>query len=834
MQPENIPKKIGKYDVLSVLGRGGMGVVYRGQDPFIGRPVAIKTVTEAFIRDPLMLRRFYSEAEKTGMLAHPNIVIVYDVGEHDGYPYIVMQFIEGDPLDKLIKGNAPLPLIDKLKIMEQVCAALGYAHQRAMIHRDVKPANIIVQPDGVAKLLDFGIARWENVDRDLSMTQPGNIIGTVPYMAPERLNGRPLDGRSDVFAAGVVLFQLLTGRLPFEGEEMALCQKLLHSPHPPLSSLIQDYPIELEQVLDRALAKEPPDRYATAEEMAAELCAIIRAQTEGQVAEMLDQAEQLAADADFPGAKKLLLQILKLEGQNRRARALLGEVQEHFQRRQKVEQVHSLLGKARDALAGRNLDEAVVLLEQAERIAPGDTAVIAQLETARSSKLLHERIDGYLRQAEAARSSGNFPAARSILEKALELDTGNSRLRSVHASLVRQAEENTRRERMKGIFDRTRRQIDEQKYQDALTTLTEAEELDALDPELQTLLQTARTSLRDAQRRRVVEEVEQRAHAASSPEEIERAAALVARALDTMPYDSALLRIQAELQRQQRLNDEQRLLDETVRRCRALEADPVAALAVAREAMVRLPGNERLHSLQSALEARLASQSREQRRAEQLSTAREALTRRDFTGAIRVLSVCQQEGYTEDTAHLLQLAEAELLAQRRQKLLSLHYLPAETLLRAGDHASVVALLTPALAHLSEPRLQALLDRAEAALAEQAHARDQALAQLHRLLAAEAYEELAACAQTLPPVLQHDPAVIAALDQSVRGIEREWEQLHFLGRHHAAHGTSSTSAQEFTARCASVVDSPFLSALFVAAAKPLRSSTRTFFPPRKKS
>ena len=170
----------------------------------MGRQVAIKTVTEGLSNDAGMLQRFYREAEKMGMLKHPNIITVYDLGEQDGFPYIVMEYVEGDPLDRMILSEKPVSLIFKLRIIEQVCAALGYAHQNDVVHRDVKPANVIVRPDGVAKLLDFGIARQENRNIDRGLTEPGGVIGTVPYMAPERLRGAPLDGRSDIFATGVL------------------------------------------------------------------------------------------------------------------------------------------------------------------------------------------------------------------------------------------------------------------------------------------------------------------------------------------------------------------------------------------------------------------------------------------------------------------------------------------------------------------------------------------------------------------------------------------------------------------------------------------------------
>ena len=189
------PKKIGKYEITGVLGRGGMGVVYRAEDKRIGRLVAIKTLTEGFSGQPEMLERFYREAQ-AGILQHPNIVIVYDLGDEDGVPFIVMEYVEGDPLDKLISSGRQLNLVDKLSIIEQVCSALGYAHQRGVVHRDIKPANVIVQSDGTAKLVDFGIARVQNSGSESGLTRTGNVIGTVHYIAPERLRGRPFDGRS--------------------------------------------------------------------------------------------------------------------------------------------------------------------------------------------------------------------------------------------------------------------------------------------------------------------------------------------------------------------------------------------------------------------------------------------------------------------------------------------------------------------------------------------------------------------------------------------------------------------------------------------------------------
>src|SRR5215471_6454111 len=171
-------KKVGKYDVLDVIGRGGMGVIYKGVDPGIGRIVAIKMMTGAFADDPELLQRFYREAQSAGKLQHPNIVTIYDLGVEDGSPYLVMEFLEGESLDALIRSRRAISLEEKLDIVVQVCEGVGYAHKRHIVHRDIKPANVMLLKDGRVKIFDFGIARIG----EYRMTRPGQIMGSVQYM----------------------------------------------------------------------------------------------------------------------------------------------------------------------------------------------------------------------------------------------------------------------------------------------------------------------------------------------------------------------------------------------------------------------------------------------------------------------------------------------------------------------------------------------------------------------------------------------------------------------------------------------------------------------------
>ncbi len=288
----NIGRHIGKYEVTGVLGRGGMGVVYQAEDKRIGRLVAIKTLTEGFSSQADMMERFYREAH-AGILHHPNIVVVYDLGDEDGIPFIVMEYVEGKGLDRLIASGRELSLIDKLKMVEQICAALGYAHRHGVVHRDIKPANVIVQPDGVPKIVDFGIARMKSTDSGLTRT--GTFVGTIDYMAPERLKGQPFDGRSDIFSTGVMLYLLLTGHLPFSGEDLAVLHQLVNTPHPPLGACLSGHPSALDGIIDRALAKDPDRRYATAEEFGAALHAVIECLSKTQVA--VDQSSAEATTA---------------------------------------------------------------------------------------------------------------------------------------------------------------------------------------------------------------------------------------------------------------------------------------------------------------------------------------------------------------------------------------------------------------------------------------------------------------------------------------------------------------------------------------------------------
>jgi predicted Ser/Thr protein kinase/HAMP domain-containing protein len=260
-----------RFEVLALIGEGGMGVVYRARDRELGEIVALKLVrSEAMQNDPNALERFKDEVRLARRISHRNVARTHDFGESDGVYYVTMEYVAGTSLKELLKARGRLPVDATISVGKQLCRALEAAHDQGIIHRDVKPQNIIVAPDGVVKVMDFGIARA--VERKKGMTQTGLVVGTPEYMAPEQLMGGALDHRVDLFAAGVVLYECLAGRRPHEAETpMALVSKVLTEPVVPPHEFAQEIPLALSLLVARALAKDPGERPRSAGEMYEEL-----------------------------------------------------------------------------------------------------------------------------------------------------------------------------------------------------------------------------------------------------------------------------------------------------------------------------------------------------------------------------------------------------------------------------------------------------------------------------------------------------------------------------------------------------------------------------------
>ena len=270
------PKTIGRYEIIDELGHGAMGSVFRANDPAMNRIVALKTILPVALASEQgdeYRQRFYREARAAGALAHPGIVPVFDVGEHEGVPFLVMEFVKGQTLDHAMKKGERFSLERVCEIGQQIAEALGYAHRNGVIHRDIKPANILLTSQEAygaerAKITDFGVAKLTAGE----ITTTGQLLGTPAFMPPEQFTGAPIDGRADIFSLGVILYWMASGEQPFPGETMsAVSYKIVHTEPIPPAKLNPAIPAKLEGVILKCLAKSPADRYQTGEEVARDL-----------------------------------------------------------------------------------------------------------------------------------------------------------------------------------------------------------------------------------------------------------------------------------------------------------------------------------------------------------------------------------------------------------------------------------------------------------------------------------------------------------------------------------------------------------------------------------
>jgi serine/threonine-protein kinase len=260
-------KSLGRYQIKGVLGKGAMGLVYDGRDPTLDRRVAIKTILTSNLDEATArhyAKRFEREVRAVARINHPNIVQVYDFGTEGGLAYIVMEYIDGRELKDAFDAGDKFDLPAIYRLMGELLEALEFAHEAGVVHRDIKPANVMVEKSGRVKLTDFGVARITDPEADTGeATRAGAMIGTPSYMSPEQIQGQPIDRRTDIFSAGVLFYQLLTGKKPFEGTQWALAKKIVQD-DPVWPSAVAKIPRELDRVMARALAKAPEHRYQSA------------------------------------------------------------------------------------------------------------------------------------------------------------------------------------------------------------------------------------------------------------------------------------------------------------------------------------------------------------------------------------------------------------------------------------------------------------------------------------------------------------------------------------------------------------------------------------------
>lgn len=377
-----------------------MGVVFKARDPLIGRLVALKTIALAASQTEELRDRFYREAQAAGGLQHPNIVTVYEMGEDAGVPFIAMEYLEGESLDAVLTKNKQIPAAQKLGYLIQICRALSYAHQHGIVHRDIKPGNIVVTRSGIVKVVDFGIARIV----DTSKTRTGVVVGTLAYMSPQLLKGQKAGERSDIWAVGVLCYEMFAGRKPFDADNHAALLLSILSDEPPLlTDLAPDCTEELRRIIEKMLRKDEEERYQSFEELLRIVEPIWRKHQRECVDSLLGQSQDLVARAELPAARKILLQARMVDGTRTLTREMLEKV-----------------------------------------------------NAALKDKLLPAEIEEHLERARSLRSEGLLEEARAEARAALDLDGKSQSARQVVAEITREIEllDETKRSQRAPALDR--------------------------------------------------------------------------------------------------------------------------------------------------------------------------------------------------------------------------------------------------------------------------------------------------------------------------------------------------------------------------------------------
>ncbi|MFC5863372.1 protein kinase [Acidicapsa dinghuensis] len=711
---------IGKYQIIRVLGRGGMGEVLLAQDD-LGRRVAIKRPFRSAQDEGLA--RFKMEA-RASTLTHPNIPVVYEMGTHDGLPFIAMEFVEGEPLDKIIASGSKINLLTKLSIIEQVCSALGYAHSKGIIHRDIKPANVILQPNGVAKIIDFGIAKITNVEQTSGLTQTSMIVGSLHYIAPERFKGDAVDGRVDVFSAGVILYLLLTGQLPFGGGEATASYKIVNEKHNSLSDFIRDYPPALDQILDQALAKDPEDRYSTAEDFADALHEVIEEQKKVRVFQLFDDAERLTTESRYAPALELLDEALKLDPANTQVRKLRKLVRDHQDRAKRADRLKEMISKADEAVAQENFADALSLLKDAQRLDSASAEITSRLQIVEERKRRYDRSAAALLDAESARNRGDITAALRIAEAALQEDPEHTRLLAVRSTLARQLEVEAQRGKLISTLDAARRELTAQNFPAVDQLLAEAEAIDPSYPRIEEIRRDLNRIRETEERRQLLEELHRRVNDFLRNDQYDQAVDLLDRAIDKLPGETSLHRLKLEVDTAARKFGSKLFVDSAIASAKETFATaPAEALAGLQQAIEKMPGEERLIAYERLLRQQYEARKGEQRLGDCLSSARAHISSDQFDKAIEVLESYNLEcGEQADVAGLLALARNELANQQRAANIRKATADAQSLLAAGRLDDAAAALEASVAETKDPSLSRLLDEVreqQAAIARKA-------------------------------------------------------------------------------------------------------------------
>jgi serine/threonine-protein kinase len=495
---------LGKYEIISEIGRGAMGAVYKARDPLIDRLVALKTITGGPSAQTNLLDRFYQEARSAGALQHPNIVTIYELGHEKNTPFIAMEYLEGESLDRIIEQHPVLPLSVKLGYIVRVCDALAYAHQHNVVHRDVKPANVMVTKEGVVKVVDFGIARLT----DMSMTQPNMMIGSRAYMSPQLYKGERADARSDIWAIGVTLYELLAYRRPFTGDsEAELMFHIIYEKPEDLQSLSPECTEELAPIVSKMLEKKSEDRYQSMDDVLHAIEPIWKAAQQTTVSGLLADCQELVVAKDLQRAQALLRKALHIDVGNSQAKSMLEKVSVELRRSEILPRLQEHLSRGDGFLKAGKLREAKAEGEAALGLDSKHEPARKLIEEVEAAIAKQQQLEQKLKLTKQRLAEGALTEAAAALGQALEIDDASKQALELKKQIEEEKLRREKRKKLGDILHRARTLWTELNYEECLTVLAEGLQEFPNEPELKKLQESARTDQAEQQKQVQMAEV---------------------------------------------------------------------------------------------------------------------------------------------------------------------------------------------------------------------------------------------------------------------------------------------------------------------------------------
>jgi eukaryotic-like serine/threonine-protein kinase len=585
--------RIEKYEIAGLIGEGGFGRVFKAQDTQMKRWVAIKVMSVE--QNETALQRFRNEAILAGGLNHPNLVTVYELGEFNGRPYIVMEYLEGRDLSHYIGGEEELPLLKKIDVLVQAARGLERAHRQQVVHRDIKPANIMLLNDGSVKVMDFGIARLTH-EVSRRNTATGMVVGSLLWMAPEIFNGHDADLQTDIWSFGVMAFEFLCGEHPYQGPSMKvssstaqLIYQITQSEPPALIARLPDIPGALSEVVRRCMTRDRAERYHSLRDV---------------VLVLLSQADQAASSGMLDRAMDLVRQALESDNESLQARQLRERLQREMKRRSSRDRIEMLLQQASDDVAARRIEEAIQKLKSALDLDPESVTARSRLEELEVVLGRKRQVDQIAAQAGASLNAGNLEDTGRLLEQAFQIEPNNSQLIQLQQSLVAERLRRDKRQRFQEGLSQAKEKLGQRRPDEALRILSRARDLVTGEPGLDSLLFELDEIRRESERQESVRQSIDKARILQKKSDWAGMAAI----LEPVALSSGaawpevvdlLATAQRELTARRRAEEIQRTLDETKDLFK--KGDLVSAINSVERAVILYPEDQRFHSLQQRL-----------------------------------------------------------------------------------------------------------------------------------------------------------------------------------------------------------------------------------------